>query len=156
VHQSRSRDEYGEWHLGLTDGAGDDTKARYAFVFGDFRRLHRTGPIACVCRASEWRHKDVELAAQELLQYQDNKAGLEQPRRRTALLRPLPAALAVARSCTSARRTPEPDTDTDDRAAEADEPLRELHLVVDTDPAQQVGRVGTAGREEPASGVPST
>jgi hypothetical protein len=83
VHQSHSRDEYGEWHLGLTDGAGDDTKARYAFVFGDFRCLHRTGPIARVCRASEWRHKDVELAAHDPLQYVDKKTGLEPTRRRT-------------------------------------------------------------------------
>ena len=27
-----SWDAYGEWHLGLTDGAQDETKARYAFV----------------------------------------------------------------------------------------------------------------------------
>ena len=49
----------------------DETKARYAFVFGDFRRVHRTGLIACVYRASEWRHKDVELAAHDLLQHLD-------------------------------------------------------------------------------------
>jgi hypothetical protein len=35
--------EYGAWHLGLTEGAGEETKARYAFVYGDFRRLHRMG-----------------------------------------------------------------------------------------------------------------
>ena len=64
-------DAYAAWHLGLTDGARDETKARYAFVFGDFRRVHRTGLIACVYRASEWRHKDVELAAHDLLQYLD-------------------------------------------------------------------------------------
>ena len=64
-------DEYAEWHLGLTEGANDETKARYAFVYGDFRRIHRTGLIACVYRASEWRHKDVELAAHDLLQYLD-------------------------------------------------------------------------------------
>jgi hypothetical protein len=46
-------------------------------VYGDFRRLHRTGLIACVYRASEWRHKDIELAAHDLLQYLDKKAGLE-------------------------------------------------------------------------------
>jgi hypothetical protein len=63
--------EYGEWHLGLTDGANDETKARYAFVFGDFRRVHRTALIASVYRASEWRHKDVELAAHDLLQRLD-------------------------------------------------------------------------------------
>ncbi|HKY48265.1 MAG TPA: hypothetical protein VJQ79_09835 [Acidimicrobiia bacterium] len=64
-------DEFGEWHLGLTDGANDETKARYAFVYGDFRRIHRTGLIACVYRASEWRHKEVELAAHDLLQHLD-------------------------------------------------------------------------------------
>jgi hypothetical protein len=64
-------DEYGAWHLGLTEGAQDGTKARYAFVYGDFRRVHRTGLIACVYRAAEWRHKSIELAAHELLQYLD-------------------------------------------------------------------------------------
>jgi hypothetical protein len=74
---SHSFSEYAEWHLGLSEGAKDGTKARYAFVYGDFRRLHRTGLIACVYRASEWRHKDIELAAHDLLQYLDRKTGLE-------------------------------------------------------------------------------
>src|SRR3954466_8241084 len=74
---SHSWEEYGQWHLGLTSGANDETKARHAFVYGDFRRLHRTGLIACVYRASEWRDKDVELAAHDLLQYLDKKTGLE-------------------------------------------------------------------------------
>ena len=69
-------DDYANWHLGLTDGAPDETKARYAFVYGDLRRVHRTGLIACVYRASEWRHKDVELAAHDLLQLLDAKSGL--------------------------------------------------------------------------------
>ena len=63
--------EYAAWHLGLTEGATDQTKARYAFVYGDLRRVHRTGLIACVYRAAEWRHKDVELAAHDLLQLLD-------------------------------------------------------------------------------------
>jgi hypothetical protein len=71
-----SWDEYSQWHLGLTKGAADETKARYAFVFGDLRRIHRTGLIACVYRASEWRHKDIELAAHELLQLLDAATGL--------------------------------------------------------------------------------
>jgi hypothetical protein len=69
-------DEYAEWHLGQTVGASDETKARYAFVFGDFRRIHRTGLIACVFRASQWRHKAIELAAHDLLQELDAKAGI--------------------------------------------------------------------------------
>lgn len=69
--ESHSWDDYAEWHLGLTDGANDETKARYAFVYGDFRRVHRTGLIACVYRAAEWRHKEIELAAHDLLQRLD-------------------------------------------------------------------------------------
>jgi hypothetical protein len=73
--KTHSWDDYAAWHLGLTDGANDETKARYAFVYGDFRRLHRTGLIACVYRAAEWRHKDVELAAHDLLQHLDATSG---------------------------------------------------------------------------------
>jgi hypothetical protein len=69
--ESHSWDEYAEWHLGLTDGATDETKARYGFVYGDLRRVHRTGLIACQYRAAEWRHKTIELAAHELLQLLD-------------------------------------------------------------------------------------
>jgi hypothetical protein len=73
--ERHSWDEYAAWHLGLTDGAKDGTKARYAFVYGDFRRLHRTGLIACVYRAASWRHKEVELAAHDLLQLLDRTSG---------------------------------------------------------------------------------
>ena len=71
-----SWEEYAAWHLGLTEGAKDETKARYAFVCGDLRRVHRSGLIACVYRAAEWRHKAVELAAHDLLQELDRAAGI--------------------------------------------------------------------------------
>jgi hypothetical protein len=73
---SHTWDEYAAWHLGLTDGANDDTKARYAFVLGDLRRIHRSAIIACEYRAAEWRHKAVELAAHDLLQVLDRATGL--------------------------------------------------------------------------------
>ena len=57
---------------GSPDYATDETKGRYAFVFGDFRRIHRSGLIACQYRAAEWRHKKVELAAHRLLQRLDS------------------------------------------------------------------------------------
>jgi hypothetical protein len=69
-------DDYAAWHLGLTDGATDETKGRYAFVVGDFRRVHRSAIIASHYRAAEWRHKAIELAAHELLQILDKKAGI--------------------------------------------------------------------------------
>jgi hypothetical protein len=70
--KSHSWEEYAQWHLGLTDGASDHTKARYAFVYGDLRRVHRMGIVACQYRAAEWRHKEIELAAHELLQRLDS------------------------------------------------------------------------------------
>jgi hypothetical protein len=69
--ERHSWEEYGAWHLALTDGATEQTKARYAFVYGDFRRVHRMGIIACHYRAAEWGHKDIELAAHDLLQLLD-------------------------------------------------------------------------------------
>jgi hypothetical protein len=73
--ESHSWEDYARWHLGLTEGANDETKARYAFVCGDLRRVHRSGLIACVYRAAEWRHKEVELAAHDLLQHLDATSG---------------------------------------------------------------------------------
>lgn len=68
---NHSWDEYGAWHLGLTADANEETKALYAFVYGDFRRIHRMGLIACRFRAAQWHHKDVELTAHDLLQHLD-------------------------------------------------------------------------------------
>ena len=70
--ENHTFDDYAAWHLGLTEGATDGTKARYAFVVGDFRRVHCSALIACVYRAAEWRHKTVEVAAHELLQLLDD------------------------------------------------------------------------------------
>lgn len=72
--EGHSWDEYAEWHLGLTEGATEHTKARCGFVYGDFCRVRRMGLIACQYRAAEWRHKEVELAAHELLQRLDAKS----------------------------------------------------------------------------------
>jgi hypothetical protein len=71
--ETQSWDEYGEWFLGLTEGASDETKAGFGFVYGDFRGVHRTGLIASQYRAAEWRHKEVELLAHDLLQALDSK-----------------------------------------------------------------------------------
>ena len=68
-------DDYAAWHLGLTEGATDETKSRYAFVIGDLRRVHRSALMASVYRATEWHHKEVELAAHDLLQHLDRVAG---------------------------------------------------------------------------------
>jgi hypothetical protein len=71
---NHSWEEFAEWHLGLTDGAPGETKSRHAFVYGDFRRIHRSGIIACHYRAAEYRHKEIELAAHDLLQLIDKRS----------------------------------------------------------------------------------
>lgn len=73
--ESHGWEQYAAWHLGLTADASEETKGRYAFVYGDFRRVHRMGLIATVYRASEWRHKEIELAAHDLLQLLDSISG---------------------------------------------------------------------------------
>ncbi len=72
--ETHTWDEYGEWHLGLTNGAPDHTKGRYAFVFGDLRRVHRSGLIASYYRAAEWGHREIYVAAHELLLLLDERA----------------------------------------------------------------------------------
>jgi hypothetical protein len=74
--ESHDWEEYAAWHLGLTEGATDETKARYGFVYGDFRRVHRMGLIACLYRAAQWEHKEIEVAAFELLQHLDKVRGI--------------------------------------------------------------------------------
>lgn len=66
-------EDYAQWHLGLTEGASDETKARYGFVFGDFKRIHRSGLMACRFRATQWDHKEIELAAHDLIQVLDSR-----------------------------------------------------------------------------------
>jgi len=73
--KSHGWDECAQWHLGMTDRAAEETKARCAFVYGDFRRIHRARLIACGYRAAAWRRKDVELAAHDLLQHLDATSG---------------------------------------------------------------------------------
>lgn len=66
---------YERWFLGLTVGAAEETKARYAFVVGDFRRIHRSGLMASRFRATQWDHKQIERAAHELIQRLDRMRG---------------------------------------------------------------------------------
>jgi hypothetical protein len=51
-------------------------KKAVARVCGDLRRVHRSALIACVFRAAEWKHKEVELAAHKLLQHLDETASV--------------------------------------------------------------------------------
>jgi hypothetical protein len=64
--------EYGSWHLGEDAQKPHDTKGRYSFPFGDFRRLHRCAILAIESRAAQNDHEDIAMAAKSLLDELDN------------------------------------------------------------------------------------
>lgn len=66
---------YGEWHLALDTEASEDTKDRFGFPFGDFRRVIRSGLIAAKQRAAQNDHDEVERAADQLLEHLDSVRG---------------------------------------------------------------------------------
>jgi hypothetical protein len=59
--------QYGDWFLGLRDDESEETKGRYAFPFGDFTRVHRSGLIAAEVRAAQNDYDDIAKAARRLL-----------------------------------------------------------------------------------------
>ena len=60
--------EYGKWHLGLDDEQDEETKGRYKFPYGDFKRVHRCALISAECRAGQYKYLDIEKAAHQLHQ----------------------------------------------------------------------------------------
>ncbi len=57
---------YGRWHLGIDDAEGEETKARFKFPYGDFRKVHRCAVLSAESRAGQYKHLDVERAAAHL------------------------------------------------------------------------------------------
>ena len=66
-------DGYGAWHLAIDPDASEETKGRYTFPYGDFRKVYRSGLIAAKQRASQNDHDEIEKAADQLLQRLDEK-----------------------------------------------------------------------------------
>ena len=66
-------DGFGAWHLAVDPDASEETKGRYKFPFGDFRKVHRAGLIAAKQRASQNEHDEIEKAADRLLEHLDEK-----------------------------------------------------------------------------------
>lgn len=65
--KNHSYKEYGAWFLAIDQDAGEETKDRYNFPYGDFKQLHRDGVIAAKQRAAQYDHTAIEKAADELL-----------------------------------------------------------------------------------------
>ena len=73
--ENHSWTDFGEWHLGIDERAAEETKDRYGFPYGDFRRVHRSGLIAAKQRAAQNDYADIEQAADALLSLLDEQTG---------------------------------------------------------------------------------
>jgi hypothetical protein len=58
--------EYGKWYLGVDEEEDRETKARYKFPYGDFKKVHRCGVLTAESRAGQYKHLDIENAAAHL------------------------------------------------------------------------------------------
>jgi hypothetical protein len=58
--------QYSNWHLGIDDAQDEETKRRYRFPYGDFKKVHRCGVLSAESRAGQYKHLDVEKAAAHL------------------------------------------------------------------------------------------
>jgi hypothetical protein len=67
--------EYAKWHLGLDDEADEETKERYKFPYGDFKKAHRCGLLAAESRAGQYKYLDIEQAAADLHEMIDAARG---------------------------------------------------------------------------------
>jgi hypothetical protein len=61
-------DAFAKWHLAYDTEASGETKSRYKFPFGDFRKLHRSALIAAKQRAGSEDYNKVQSAADRLLE----------------------------------------------------------------------------------------
>jgi hypothetical protein len=58
--------EYGKWYLGIDDEEGEETKGRYKFPYGDFKKVHRCAVLAAESRAGQYKYHDIENAVAHL------------------------------------------------------------------------------------------
>ena len=64
--QAHGFNEYARWHLGIDDAEDEQTKKRYKFPFGDFKKVHRCGLLSAESRAGQYKHFDIENGAAHL------------------------------------------------------------------------------------------
>jgi hypothetical protein len=69
--EKRGYEGLSAWYLAVDPDANEETKKRYAFPYGDFRKVNRAALIHGKQRASQNGHAAIEKAADELLQHLD-------------------------------------------------------------------------------------
>ena len=73
VLEKQGYDGFGEWHLALDPDAGEETKGRFAFPYGDFAKVNRAALIHAKQRASQNGHGAIEKAADDVLAHLDQR-----------------------------------------------------------------------------------
>ena len=66
-------DGYGRWHLGIDTEASEETKDRYGFPYGDFKKVNRSALIHARQRASQNNHEQIEKVVGDLLDRLDER-----------------------------------------------------------------------------------
>ena len=60
-------ESYANWHLAYDPNESEETKERYGFPFGDFKKVHRSALIAIKQRAGQYDYSKIKKAGDELL-----------------------------------------------------------------------------------------
>jgi hypothetical protein len=68
-----SFEEFASWHLGINPDASEGTKGRFAFPYGDFKKVNRAALIHGKQRASQRGHDQVEKAIDGVLEHLHQK-----------------------------------------------------------------------------------
>jgi hypothetical protein len=76
--------EFAHWHLGIDTAHDEETKQRYKFPYGDFKKVHRCAVISAESRAGQYKHFDIEKAAARLHELIDAAQPGERRRARAA------------------------------------------------------------------------
>jgi hypothetical protein len=66
-------DEFALWHLGEDREKSEETKGRFTFPFGDYRKVHRCAVISMESRAAQYDHDDIAKASKRLLELIDSE-----------------------------------------------------------------------------------
>lgn len=65
--ETHNMPEYGQWFLALDTENPENDKKHYVYAYGDFNLVHESGLKAVKEEAKRNNHKEIEHAAQQLL-----------------------------------------------------------------------------------------
>ena len=66
-----NREAYGKWFLGI--GQGENSRAQYDFLYGDFEKVYRSALVAIKEIAERDNYADIATAVKELLRQIDKE-----------------------------------------------------------------------------------